>query len=156
MQTIQRTIGSAFLALFLILMVIPAHAGVYKWVDEEGHVHYSEQPPEKGGHTQLRVQAAPSQPQSESTHSSGLSGQQQAEQKRLNDISAKLKIERDLNAARDEVRAGQRQIDAQEAARRAASDKELVDDCKRNHEVYCDKGAANIRKQKMIESIGRD
>lgn len=155
MQTTQRTIRPAFLALFLILMAIPAHAGVYKWVDEKGMAHYTEQPPKKGGHAQLRVQAAPSQPRSESTLSSGLSSQQQAEQKRLNDISVKLKIERDLNAARDRVRAEQRQIDAQEADRRAASDKKLVDDCNRNHEVYCDKGADNVRKQKMIESIGR-
>lgn len=149
----KRTSGTVLWALFFGVMALPAYAaGVYKWVDEKGNVHYSEQPPKKGGHAQLRVQAAPSQPQSESTHSSGLSSQQQAEQKRLNEISVKLKMERDLNAARDRVRAKQRQIDAQEADRRAASDKELVDDCKRNHEVYCDKGVEKIKSERQWQN----
>ncbi len=147
MRMTRPAVGPALLALFFMTMVIPAHAGVYKWVDKNGNAHYSEQPPKNEEHTQLHIQAAPSQPQSEQSHSSGPSSQQQAEQKRLNAISARLKMERDLNAERDRVRAGQRQIDAQEADRKAARDTALVDECKRNREIYCDKGAEGIKKE---------
>ncbi|MDP3545326.1 MAG: DUF4124 domain-containing protein, partial [Phreatobacter sp.] len=52
-----------FLALFFCGIALPAYAGVYKWVDEKGNVHYSEQPPKAGDHTQLRAQPAESNPQ---------------------------------------------------------------------------------------------
>ena len=54
---------AVFLALFIGGMALPAYAGVYKWVDENGSVHYSEQPPKAGDHTQLRAQPAESNPQ---------------------------------------------------------------------------------------------
>jgi hypothetical protein len=28
-----------------LLLLVPAHAGVYKWVDEQGNVHYTQYPP---------------------------------------------------------------------------------------------------------------
>ncbi len=33
------------LSSILLLMASPAHAQLYKWVDEQGKVHYSDQPP---------------------------------------------------------------------------------------------------------------
>jgi hypothetical protein len=154
MQTTQRTIRPVFLALALILMAIQAHAEVYKWVDEEGHAHYTEQPPKKGEHTQLRVQAGSSQLQSDSTVSLDLPSSRQAEQKRTNEISAKLKTERELNAEQDRVRAEKRKIEIQEENLKAANDKREIDQCKRNHEVYCDKGVDNIRREQLKKNIG--
>ena len=28
-----------------LLLLVPAHAGVYKWVDQQGNVHYTQHPP---------------------------------------------------------------------------------------------------------------
>jgi hypothetical protein len=33
----------------LALLVLPVQAGIYKWVDENGKVHYSQTPPPKEG-----------------------------------------------------------------------------------------------------------
>jgi hypothetical protein len=152
MRMTRSTVGVAFLAIIFVTIATPAFAEVYKWVDENGHAHYTEQPPKKGEHTQLHVQPGSSQPQSESTDSSGLLSRQQAEQKRSKEISAKLKIERDLNAERDRVRAENRKINDQQAEMKAASDKREVDACKRNHEVYCDKGVDKIRQEAQMRN----
>ena len=40
----KRLITSISTAAFLLLIQAPSNAGVYKWVDEEGQVHYGEQP----------------------------------------------------------------------------------------------------------------
>jgi len=37
------------LTLFLLSLVLPAHAGIYKWVDENGKIHYTQTPPPKEG-----------------------------------------------------------------------------------------------------------
>ena len=34
-----------YLPLALALFILPAWAGLYKWIDENGKVHYSDQPP---------------------------------------------------------------------------------------------------------------
>lgn len=46
-----RTVAPTLLSL-LLLTILPAYsAPLYKWVDEQGHTHYSDQPP-KDGHTE--------------------------------------------------------------------------------------------------------
>ena len=40
-KTLLTVISTALLSL---LIQLPSHAGVYKWVDENGQVHYGEQP----------------------------------------------------------------------------------------------------------------
>lgn len=47
----------------LTLAAQPAGAEVYKWVDEEGVVHYSQQPPAEGESTVLEPKTAPPKPQ---------------------------------------------------------------------------------------------
>ena len=39
-----RLITRIITASFILLISSPSHAGVYKWVDEDGQVHYGEQP----------------------------------------------------------------------------------------------------------------
>jgi Domain of unknown function (DUF4124) len=40
--------ASIITASFLMLSLSPSHAGIYKWVDEDGQVHYGEQPGNTG------------------------------------------------------------------------------------------------------------
>ena len=40
----KRLITHIITASFILLIQSPSHAEVYKWVDEEGQVHYGEQP----------------------------------------------------------------------------------------------------------------
>ena len=44
----KRIITSIITASFFLLLQSPAHADVYKWVDEDGQVHYGEQPGNTG------------------------------------------------------------------------------------------------------------
>jgi len=44
----KTRIASIVAASFLMLSMSPSHAGVYKWVDKDGQVHYGEQPGNTG------------------------------------------------------------------------------------------------------------
>lgn len=39
--------GQLFLSLVILTIIIPSYAGVYKWTDANGKVHYSDKPLEK-------------------------------------------------------------------------------------------------------------
>jgi hypothetical protein len=43
----KRLIFSIFLASSCFIIQSPLHAGVYKWVDTDGQIHYSDQPESK-------------------------------------------------------------------------------------------------------------
>ncbi|HEX6827882.1 MAG TPA: DUF4124 domain-containing protein [Burkholderiales bacterium] len=43
--------------ILLIAVAGPAYSGVYKWMDEKGNVHYSDQP--VGEAQKLRIQSNP-------------------------------------------------------------------------------------------------
>ncbi len=47
----KRLITHIITASFILLIQSPSHAEVYKWVDEEGQVHYGEQPGNPGAET---------------------------------------------------------------------------------------------------------
>lgn len=49
------------LLVLLILVVFAAGAEVYKWVDEDGVVHYSERPPEDGQVSKVEIDEAPAE-----------------------------------------------------------------------------------------------
>ena len=44
----KRLVTGVFLASFCLFIQSPLYAGVYKWVDENGQVHYGEQPGNTG------------------------------------------------------------------------------------------------------------
>ena len=136
-----------FLALFFMATASPAHAGVYKWVDEDGHAHYADQPPDKGGHTQLHIQVAPIKPQPDPGTTGILSNSERdAHQRRLDDANARLKAARDLEAANEKNRAEQRRIEDERAEAQKAIDDKRIAECKHNHEIYCDNGVEGINK----------
>ena len=47
----KRLITRIITASFILLIQLPSHAGVYKWIDEDGQVHYGEQPGNPGAET---------------------------------------------------------------------------------------------------------
>jgi glutaredoxin len=44
------------LILLALFLAFPAFAGVYKWTDAQGHIHYSDSPPPAAKTTQLKLQ----------------------------------------------------------------------------------------------------
>lgn len=42
--------------LFACCLALPAHAGVYKWTDAQGRIHYSDAPPAAAKTTQIKLQ----------------------------------------------------------------------------------------------------
>jgi hypothetical protein len=52
----------------LIAITFPAAADIYKWVDEKGEVHYSDQPPASGGAVEKYLkESKPAQPRPDAT-----------------------------------------------------------------------------------------
>ena len=154
MQTTKRTIWLAFLALILITIATAASAGVYKWVDENGNAHYSDNPPDKAKTTSLHIQAAPIQPQVESGNTGTRSNPaQDANQRLLDETNARLKAARELEASKEENRAAQRRIDDQRAAAQKTVDDALTAECVRNRETYCDKGVDRIKQERLLRDI---
>jgi len=133
MQTTKRTIWPVFLALFLMTTATAACAEVYKWVDENGHTHYTEKPPKQGEHTPLHVQSALGNPQPESGNTRNLSSpMQDTHQQLLDSANARLQAARELEAAKEKNRAEQRRIDDQKEAEQKAIDDKRIAACKRN------------------------
>ena len=42
--------------IILLLSTTALHAGIHRWVDEQGHVHYSDQPPTKQKSEEIKLQ----------------------------------------------------------------------------------------------------
>lgn len=51
------------LLAILLITITPESAGICKWVDEDGVVHYAERCPEDSGSAEVRIEAPPSQEQ---------------------------------------------------------------------------------------------
>jgi hypothetical protein len=47
------------LVTFLILLSLPAHAGVYKWTDANGQVHFGDRPPAEKPAKEVTINTAP-------------------------------------------------------------------------------------------------
>ncbi len=153
----SRTMGTVLLALFLVL-TLPAYAGVYKWVDENGNVHYSEQPPEKGRHSQLHIPAAPSkpQPQSENKFVSQLRQMEadKSERERVQALKQRLETEKQIRE-RDKENYWEKE-EQRRAEEKKARDDATVAECKRNRETYCDQGAERINSEAQMRSFEED
>jgi len=153
--------GAVLLALFLGVSTMPAHAGVYKWVDENGSVHYSEHPPEKGSHSQLHIPAAPSKPQPSSKDQSVWQQRQmESDQREKERWAAEKKRQVEEEKGIRESMAAQEERWKQEEQRRAdekkARDNGLVAECNRNREIYCDQGVERIKREEELRRADDD
>ena len=55
----MSTMKMSFLCSVLLLILQPAQAEIYKWVDEHGTTHYGEKPPSKGKAKQIQLRNQP-------------------------------------------------------------------------------------------------
>lgn len=62
------------IVLFACCLALPAHAGVYKWTDAQGRIHYSDAPPPAAKTTQIKLQTytGPAQVSRTATADSGV------------------------------------------------------------------------------------
>ncbi|HLP97263.1 MAG TPA: DUF4124 domain-containing protein [Sideroxyarcus sp.] len=142
----MRTIGAVFLAMFSL--TLSAYAGVYKWVDEKGNVHYSERPPKTGGHTQLHAQPALGDPQSAAESAARLRQAEvdKSERMRIEALEQRLETERQIRERDMGIsEEGQRQAEA-----KTARDEATVAECNRNREIYCDQGVERIKREEDL------
>lgn len=97
-ETFRTVAGRLFLCCALAIAA-PAHAGLYKWTDNSGKVHYSDQPPT----ADARTLKSPSAGQADTTREAtqALDARDQAYQKRLKDAEdARAKAEKEAAEAR--------------------------------------------------------
>jgi hypothetical protein len=57
MKTYRIFLTSLVLSL---IFLVPANAATYKWIDENGNVVYSQQPPEEGPYETIKTKTSPS------------------------------------------------------------------------------------------------
>lgn len=62
-ETAEKDFNMTAVRIALILCFFPliAHAGVYKWVDANGQVHFGDRPPSKASSREVKINAAPPQ-----------------------------------------------------------------------------------------------
>lgn len=53
---------TALTFLLILILAAPAVAGVYRWVDADGRIHYTDSPPPNTGAKRISVDAAPPPP----------------------------------------------------------------------------------------------
>ena len=145
-------IAQAILALFFIAISPSVYAdGVYKWVDVNGHAHYTDKKPSIGDGVQLHIQPEPTVPVSKSNTTAINMAPMQDEYSRQLKINNDKREEAERNSAaiaskkREEA---SKLADEQMAKFRATSDERLMDECTRNREIYCDKGVNEIKNMK--------
>jgi hypothetical protein len=91
--------GGLFLCCALAVAALPAHAGLYKWTDGSGKVHYADQPPTGDAQTLKPSSAGQADAAREATQA--LDARDQAFRKRLKDAEdARAKAEKEAAEAR--------------------------------------------------------
>lgn len=81
-----------------MLLVSPLQAGLYKWTDEQGNVHYSQKPPRDVQYEKMKVDKAPP-PSSTASEASSSEGEVAPGSKALADEEARNKEIRSKNCA---------------------------------------------------------
>jgi len=105
----------AIVALALLLATLPAWSVMYKWVDADGNVHYSDQAPPEGAKHQETVKVkvpppAPAAPQPDGNKGATSKGKTSADQdmdfrkRRLAAAEADAKRQQDATAAADKAK----------------------------------------------------
>ncbi len=57
-----------FLSIILFFAYSPAHAGIYKWIDDDGKVHFSDQAPAQQTAQEIDIDVAPAEIDPELEH----------------------------------------------------------------------------------------
>ena len=104
----------AFITLALLLATLPAWGVMYKWVDSDGKVHYSDQAPPEGAKHQETVKVKPRAPAAPAPQPDGKGATQRAKtaadqdmdfrKRRLAAAEADAKRQQDADAAADKAK----------------------------------------------------
>ena len=94
---------AAFIVLLLAGSLVAADSEVYKWVDEEGNVHYSDTPPENVESEEVQIDVAPA----------AGDGSTERLLERAEQSRARLAAEREARAAEKEAGKAQQAADSQ-------------------------------------------
>jgi len=131
--------ANRFLVLaFLVVCGPVVAAGVQKWTDANGNVHYGDSPPPGSITQSVRVNAAPpsSHPQPVYVPPQTTPAAGKPIDKDAHDAEAEKRERADKAAAAE-----------REARNQAARDKAVVDSCRIRRERYCNEGADAIRQK---------
>jgi len=116
-----------YLPLTVCLLVLPAWADLYKWTDDKGNVHYSDQPPQGNVKSSESMKLPKSAPVTEAA-------------------PAKAKTSADLD-----MDFRKRRVEAAEAEAKAQKDAEAAEDKKRN----CQRASAQVAQLERGGRIAR-
>ena len=104
----------AFITLALLLAILPAWGVMYKWVDADGKVHYSDQAPPEGAKHQETVKVKPPPPAAPAPQPDGKGATPRAKtaadqdmdfrKRRLAAAEADAKRQQDADAAADKAK----------------------------------------------------
>jgi len=104
----------AFITLALLLATLPAWGVMYKWVDADGKVHYSDQAPPEGAKHQETVKVKPPPPAAPAPQPDGKGATPRAKtaadqdmdfrKRRLAAAEADAKRQQDADAAADKAK----------------------------------------------------
>ena len=162
----------------LLFMNTPFSENLYKWVDESGQTHYSQKPPSKNNTVkvnklQLKSYKAGKKESQKfySEHCENGNTQlcdkarkawkikehrklvlERERENRPGAIQAYIGHQEDIQwkENRNRIREQNVRSDRAAAEQKRSADEQLVSDCKRNRDVYCDKGASYIRDELHI------
>lgn len=143
-KIINRVKDIRFLAIIFFMLHAPfaTSGGVYQWVDENGQIHFS----------QVKPKANPDQEvvrRHVKVQSSGISmGQDAATACKTMECRTQRMQSKHVTPKRFQQRTTDKQSNSQEstlAEIKKKQDEELIAECKRRREVYCDKSPDDIR-----------
>ncbi len=142
--------GNLGLSLFVMLCLhAPVHAEVYKWIDDQGRVHFSDKPPgENTAQYHLRAPASTSESSKEVTPGDA---ERRIKQRKLMESLEAERLEKEQAVARQKQQqvARERKCQYARAELRASKNANLIYDYDaQGNRVYLNEA----RKQKYLES----
>jgi hypothetical protein len=134
--------GSLMLA-FLVACGPALAAGVQKWTDAQGNVHYGDAPPPGASIESVRVNAPPPSRNPAPVYSQPPATVQQPAPFRGIEAERQARVDEADKRNRDGI-AG---LAAAQARTQALNDKALIDQCKAQRNSYCNQGVNTIRQK---------
>lgn len=119
--------------LLACLSLVAVADGIYKWVDENGKVHYGEKAPAKSSNAEMHFKPVIYESSPTPEHSNERTS---TSEQNISDNQETVD-QPDVQAVKEEP----------SIADKADQDQALIDQCKRDREDYCYKGIDEIKRQ---------
>jgi hypothetical protein len=153
----------ASVAALLVAVLTPLSVlseGIVRWVDDQGHVHYSDHAP--AGHTPVSSvtsappPSAPATPaESQSQGNSGGNGGSNSGGPTEADLATQWELShRAEQAQKNQASQRQAMADSQKAMKDKV-DQAVIAHCKADHENYCNQGADSIRQHEKWQLMSQ-